>query len=131
MKTTACDEYEPWLAHDPRVYLNYTARARELQSEAIGRVLGTAGRFLARTGATAYRLVGDAIRKRRTITELSRLDDHVLADIGIDRAQIPMVAQGLIAPSGEAPRRTIPAAPCPPEYRGDAANDVRPPSVAA
>jgi len=131
MKTIACDEDEPWLAHDPRVYLNYTARARELQSEAIGRAFGTAGRFLARTGVTAYRLVGDAIRKRRTIAELSRLDDHVLADIGIDRAQIPMIAQGLIAPSGEAPRRTIPAAPCPPEYRGDAANDVRPPSVAA
>ena len=131
MKTIARDEYEPWLAHDPRVYLNYTARARELQSEAIGRALGTAGRFLARTGVTAYRRIGDAIRKRRTIAELSRLDDHVLADIGIDRAQIPMIAQGLIAPSGETPRRTIPAAPCPPEYRGDAANDVRPPSVAA
>ena len=205
MKNTACKEDEPWLAHDPRVYLMYTARARELQSEAIGdalgtagrflaggvaggyrwiadgirkrqtiaqlsrlddrmladigidrvqipmiaqgliapsgeaprrtktigNALGTAGRFLAGTAAGAYRRIADRIRKRQTIAQLSRLDDRVLADIGIDRAQIPMIAQGLIAPSGEAPRRTIAAATCPPEYLGDAANDTRPPSVAA
>ena len=57
----------------------------------------------------------------------------MLADIGIDREQIPaMIAQGLIAPSGAVPqahdsrrgrvRR---------QYRGDASNDVSPPSVAA
>ena len=106
MKTIAYEEYEPWLAQDPRVYLMYTARARELQSEAIGNALGTAGRFLAETAAGAYRWIADRTRKRQTIAQLSRLDDHMLADIGIDREQIPMIAQGLIAPSGEAPRRT-------------------------
>ena len=106
MKTIACEEYEPWLAHDPRVYLMYTARARELQSKAIGNALGAAGRFLAGSAAGAYRRIADGIRKRQTIAQLSRLDDRVLADIGIDREQIPMLAQGLIAPSGEAPRRT-------------------------
>ena len=205
MKNTACKEDEPWLAHDPRVYLMYTARARELQSEAIGDALGTAGRFLAggvaggyrwiadgirkrqtiaqlsrlddrvladigidreqipmtaqgliapsgeaprRTKAIGnalgnagrflaggvaggYRWIADGIRKRQTIAQLSRLDDRVLADIGIDREQIPMIAQGLIAPSGEAPRRTIATSTCPPEYLGDAANDARPPSIAA
>ena len=131
MRNIASTEREPWLSHDPRVYLMYTARARELQAEAIGRALGTAGRFLARNGSKALRGIAGAIRKRRTIAELSRLDDHLLADIGIDRGQIPMIAQGLIAPSGAAPRRSIPAAPCPPEFRGDAANDTKTPSVAA
>ena len=56
---------------------------------------------------------------------------HALADVGIDRALIPMIAQGLIAPGGEAPRRTVPVAPCRPEHRSDAANDAEPPSVAA
>ena len=125
-------ERKLWLAHDPRVYyLLYGVRARRLQSEAIGHALGAAGRFLARTGGSVYRRIADALRKRRTIAQLARLDDHLLSDIGIDRDQIPMIAQGLIAPSGEAPRRMIPAAPSPPEYRGDAANDAKPPVLAA
>ena len=131
MSNTASTEREPWLSHDPRVYLMYTARARELQSEAIGRAFRAAGRFLARSGSNAFRWMADAIRQRRTIKELSRLDDHQLADIGIDRKQIPMIAQGLIGPSGAAPRRSIAAAPCPPALHGDAANDTKTPSVAA
>ena len=131
MSNIAYHDREPRLAHDPRVYLLHTARARELQSETIGRALGAAGRFLARSGANAYRRIAGTIRKRRTIAELSRLDDHMLADIGINREQIPMIAQGLIAPSGEAPRRTITAAPCPTHYYGDPANDTKPPSIAA
>ena len=131
MNNSAYPEREPWLAHDPRVYLMYTARARQLQAEAIGRALGAAGRFVARGATNAYRRMADAVRKRRTMTALSRLDDHLLADIGIDRAQIPVIAQGVIAPSGATPRRTIAAAACPAEYRGDAANDMKPPAVAA
>ena len=131
MSNIAYPEREPWLSHDPRVYLMYTARARELQSETIGRAFGAAGRFLARTGTDAIRSVAGALRKRRTIAELSRLDDRLLADIGIDREQIPMIAEGLIAASTEAPRRTVPAAPCPAEYRGNAANDSEAPSAAA
>ena len=127
----AYQEQEPWLSHDPRVYLMHTARARRLQSEALARAAGAVGRILARGGSGAYRWIAGAIRGRRTIAELSRLDDHTLADIGIDRAQIPMIARGLIAPSGEAPRRAIPAAPCPAQYRGAAANDTPPPSIAA
>ena len=131
MSDTACTEREPWLSHDPRVYLTHTARARQLQSEAFARAFGTTGRFLARNGSSALRWIAGAIRRRRTIGELSRLDDHQLADIGIDRAQIPMIAQGLIGPSGAAPRWSIAAAPCPPELRGDAANETKTPSVAA
>ena len=122
---------QPWLSQDPRVYLMYTARARKLQSETIARGLRAAGRFLARTGTAAIRSIARTLHKRRTMAELSRLDDRLLADIGIDRKQIPMIAQGLIAPSNAAPRRTVRAAPCPTEYRGDAANDPKTPSVAA
>lgn len=131
MNNVTCNEHEAWLAHDPHLYLRHTARARELQSEAIGRALGAAGHFLTRIGSNAYRAITGAVRKRRTMAELSRLDDHMLTDIGIDRVQIPMIAGGLIAPSGDAPRRIVPTGPCPPEYRSDAANDAKPPSIAA
>lgn len=131
MSNIACREREPWLSHDPRVYLMYTARARQLQSEAIGRAFGMTGRFLARIGSNAFRSIAGAIRRRRTVSELSRLDDHLLADIGIDREQIPMVAQGLIGPSGARPRRSVPAAPCSPGHHGDAANDTKTPPIAA
>ena len=131
MNNIACSEHEPWIAQDPRVYLVHTARARELQSEAFGRALGAAGRLVARSATDALRRTVDAIRRRRTMTALSRLDDHLLADIGIDREQIPAIAQGAIAPSGAIPRRTIAAATCPTQYRGDAANDTKPPAIAA
>ena len=131
MNNITYPEHESWIAQDPRVYLMHTARARELQSEAFGRALGAAGRFIARNATNALRRTADAIRRRRTMTALSRLDDHLLADIGIDREQIPAIAQGAIAPSGAIPRRTIAAAACPTEYRGDAANDTKPPAIAA
>ena len=131
MNNIAYPEHEPWIAQDPRVYLMHTARARELQSEAFGRALGAAGRFIARNATNALRRTADAVRRRRTMTALSRLDDHLLADIGIDREQIPAIAQGAIAPSGAIPRRTIAAAACPTQYRGDAANDTKPPAIAA
>lgn len=131
MNRTTDHESGPLLAHDPLIYLEYAARARQLQSAAIGRGLSAAVRSLARAGTGAYRRIVALGRRRRTIAELSRLDDHMLADVGIDRAQISMIAQGLIAPSGEAPRRTLSAAPCRSEHRGDPANDAGPPSMAA
>ena len=131
MNNIAYPEHEPWIAQDPRVYLMYTARARELQAEAFGRALGAAGRFVARSATNALRRTADAVSKRRTMTALSRLDDHLLADIGIDREQIPEIAHGVIAPSGTIPMRTIATATCPTEYRGDAANDTKAPPVAA
>ena len=129
MKDTLSQSHErrPELAHDPREYLRHAARARRLQAEAVRHAF----RFLARSGSRLYLGVAGALRKRRTIMELSRLDDHVLADVGISRAQIPMIAQGLIAPSGESPRRIISTSPCPPEYREDAANEIRTTPAAA
>ena len=131
MSEIAYPKHERRLSQDPRVYLMHTARARHLQSEAIARGFGAAGRFLARIATAAIRPIVATLHKRRTMAELSRLDDRLLADIGIDHEQIPMIAQGLIAPSNATPRRTVRAAPCPTEYRGGAANDPKTPSVAA
>ena len=39
MSNTADQEPEAWLAHEPRVYLMYTARARQLQSETMARAV--------------------------------------------------------------------------------------------
>ena len=119
------------LAQDPIEYMANAARARRLQGAAIGRAFGAAGRFIARGGSDLYRWIAAVVRKRQTIADLSRLDDHVLEDIGISRAQIPLIAQGLIAPSGETPRQVIPAAPCPSKYHGDGANDTKTTPVAA
>ncbi len=37
------------------------------------------------------------LRHRRTMAELSRLDDRTLADIGLSRGDIPAIAQGRVA----------------------------------
>ncbi len=39
----------------------------------------------------------DYLRHRRTMAELSRLDDRTLADIGLSRGDIPAIAQGRVA----------------------------------
>ncbi len=37
------------------------------------------------------------LRSRRTMAELSRLDERTLADIGLNRGDIPAIAQGRVA----------------------------------
>lgn len=131
MNDRTCDESEPWISDHARAYPAYVARARRPQSEAIGSAVASAGRFLAHVAVETARRIASEIRKRQTIAELSRLEDHLLADIGIERAQIPMVAEGLIAPSGEMPRRIVSTTECPSEHQGVSANDPRHGSVAA
>lgn len=56
-----------------------------------GRVNGAEGSLLGRVG----RYVGLSLRRwatRRTIAALENLDDEILKDIGIDRAEIPAIA---------------------------------------
>lgn len=51
------------------------------------------------------RWVGQALRRwrmRRAVAELERLDDDVLRDIGITRAQIPSLALRMTAPPATA-----------------------------
>ena len=68
-------------------------RGRYLRSEALYRGIG----ILAGT----YRDFREGLKRRNAkhaaVTELSRLNNHMLADIGIRRAQIPMVVEAMIA----------------------------------
>jgi uncharacterized protein YjiS (DUF1127 family) len=50
-------------------------------------------------------------RKRHlTIRELERLDDHLLADIGLDRGRIRFVVDGLTEVSARPAREPVPVA---------------------
>lgn len=72
--------------------------ARQLQSEVLAQMLGTAWRAIARL---TRQLVGNSLlrvlRQRRTVSELNQLDNRLLADIGLDRGEIETVAEQLAA----------------------------------
>ena len=71
------------------------ARSRQLQAQATAAMpasgAGTIARLLRRAAAHLAR----AQRQRRTYHALMRCSDRVLADIGIERAAIPLVAKGI------------------------------------
>jgi len=76
-----------------------TLRARQLRAQILGGMLGEAvGAVLRETGLTA---LTDALlrahRRRRTAVELSRLDDALLRDIGVQRGDIPFFAEQAVA----------------------------------
>jgi uncharacterized protein YjiS (DUF1127 family) len=71
-------------------------RGRYLRSEAFNRGIRGAIGVLDK----AYRALRDGLRRhnahRTTIAELSRINNHMLADIGIQREQIPMIVEGML-----------------------------------
>ncbi len=71
-------------------------RGRYLRSEAFNRGIRGAIGVLGK----AYRVLRDGLRRhnahRTTIAELSRINNHMLADIGIQREQIPMIVEGML-----------------------------------
>jgi len=76
--------------------------ARRLRSETLARLVGTAGNATVASRGTARRPFGlqalvQAWRRRRTIAELSKLSDRMLADIGLTRGEIYSVADTLTA----------------------------------
>lgn len=63
----------------------------------------TAPGFLAAAGRELRNLGRREVRARRcrdAMTDLARLDNHALADIGIERPRIPLAVDGLLAPRG-------------------------------
>jgi len=77
----------------------YEARARRLRAETVGRALAAARRGV---GRTAGRLAGAARRwqqARAAERELSALDDRMLCDIGLTRAEIGAAVRGKLKPS--------------------------------
>ena len=66
--------------------------------------VATAKRTLAQFTSNVWKRFADAMHERQTRAELSRLGDHVLADMGIERDQIATVAKGLVDARREATR---------------------------
>ncbi len=75
------------------------ADARYRQSKELARLMGLAGASVA--GVFRVWLLAPAVRwyrRRKTYQELMRLDDRILADIGILRRDIPQVVRNAYAP---------------------------------
>ena len=128
------DDDEASLSRDPSVYRLYVERARRLRARVIGDALTALGHFLVRCGSKRFRGIAGTIRVRRTIAELSRLDDLTLRDIGVDRERIPVIARALHdrnVSHDVTPQQEIDTAPCSPADHGDAANDAEPRPMAA
>ncbi len=56
---------------------------------------GAAAQAILRLGLTSLRRLRTWRKRRLAIRELERLDDHLLADIGLDRGRIRHVVEGL------------------------------------
>lgn len=69
-----------------------TSHAQSLQIAAAGATVRFVSRLAAALSALAEALMTELLR-RRAIRELSRLDDHMLADIGLERDQIDAAAR--------------------------------------
>ena len=82
---------------------HHVARAQRLRSEATTQMFLQAGRGVARMGRTAAAALASWHRQRQTRDALTRCSDRVLADVGIEREHIPLVARG-IDPAGHQPR---------------------------
>ena len=71
-------------------------RSHYLRSEALYQGIGAAVGVL----GGAYRALRDGLRRhnahRTTVAELSSINNHMLADIGIRREQIPMIVEGML-----------------------------------
>lgn len=70
----------------------YQRRAHDLRSAAFVHMLKSIGRVV----GAVFQPLKDALDRRRAIAELQRLDQRMLKDIGIERSQIPLIAEQLI-----------------------------------
>jgi uncharacterized protein YjiS (DUF1127 family) len=71
------------------------ARARQQRAEATAAMIGAAFRGMARALRPPLAQVVRWERRRATRDALMRCSDRVLADIGIERENIPLVARGI------------------------------------
>ena len=75
---------------------HYRRRAHALRSDAFARLFKSAATGLGRTVRALYGGLKESHDRRRAISELRRLSDRTLADIGIDRSQIPYVVDRML-----------------------------------
>ncbi len=110
MTTNRYDDIKKWFFAEPSAYQTIDtqrmfAEAQYMQTKELARLArlaraSVAGVFRAWVLAPAVRWY----RRRKTYQELMRLDDRILADIGILRRDIPQVVRNAYAP------RTVAAA---------------------
>ncbi len=70
---------------------------------------GAAAQAILRLGLAPLRRLRAWRKRRLAIRELERLDDHLLADIGLDRGQIRFVIDGLAGAPARPAREPGPA----------------------
>ncbi len=86
------------------------AAAQRLRSEAVGKYLGRAARYVSQKLAPATRTVGQYFARRREVTELMALNDRELADIGLSRGDLfgpGRIKDRLMVPANQDIRRSV------------------------
>ncbi len=110
--------YEQPRTHDSIEVQRLRAEAAYLRTKTLFELFGRAIRWAGGVVNALATSVSEGIRLRRTYRELMALDDHMLADIGIGRHEIPQVVAGSAARRGSpadvhilksAPGQTAPA----------------------
>jgi uncharacterized protein YjiS (DUF1127 family) len=81
----------------------HVARAQALRAEATAQMLIEAGRGVARAMHPVRARLARWQERRRTYDALMHCSDRVLADIGIEREDIPLIAKGLDPRRHESP----------------------------
>ncbi len=112
----------------------YLRRAHCLRSAAFGRLF----KRIASLFGALFRRLKRAHDRRSAIAELRRLDERTLRDIGVERPQIPLIVEQLIArreadgkPQGAYPLRALTSIPATSTAGTDAEDDQRCPPLAA
>ena len=75
---------------------HYSRRAHALRSDAFARLFKSAASGLGRTVRALYRALKESHDRRRAISELRRLSDRTLSDIGIERSHIPHIVDRML-----------------------------------
>ncbi|HSS63281.1 MAG TPA: DUF1127 domain-containing protein [Gammaproteobacteria bacterium] len=109
----------------------YLRRAHCLRAAAFSRLIKRVARGL----RTLFRGLKQARDRRSAVAELRRLDERTLKDIGVERGQIPLIVEQLLArrrAEGE-PRKAYPlkALVAPPATEAANEDDERCPPLAA
>ncbi len=110
--------YEESRPYDSIEAQHLIAEASYLRAKTLSELFGRAIRWAGGVVNALATSVSEGIRLRRAYRELMALDDHMLADIGISRHDIPLVVAGSAARRGSpadvhilqpAPGQTAPA----------------------
>ena len=104
MSSITHHEYDLRGAHGTVASARNSVRIGPIGLSEVEQAVATAKRTVSQFTSNGWKRFVDAMHERQTRAELSRLGDHVLADMGIERDQIATVAKGLVDARREATR---------------------------